>query len=1335
MTLPIPANTQAKLAAATDEGLDLVYVVRVGYQFPVGNRWYSTRLVPGIPSIPFEDKLIGITRVPKRVDPSSIRSEALNDDLVIRIVNTPEYKDGTTINYDLVQAGFQYGRAQDLMTQAPLLGGEVWVGMFDIRNAINFLDIKWDGVYRIDRIDRDNEVLELYCVDRMLHPGEVVIGETINNSDFPLAPIESYGQVRGPVFGKVDGLPLVPVEVGLQATLASEIDDQDGVIDVTGGDLSQWPAQGFVEIADEIIFYGTINRTTGRLGTAQSPCLRGAGFPFTTVSAHNSGTVLREVYTGRADVLAGNHSTAATTITIQGAGYPLPSSGVIVIGSEAIGYAQRTGNVLSGLTRGRPVPTLARVHNMGSTVRTIPTGPDGKPRYRYVVGDGKITAVSNLRMYDANNNALPYTGGAHALNTVTVEGRAWTLCDLPARPRFERYQDSGTQVPQEWIYETDGTVDADGVALPTSFLRWFAGGGMSPAFANQWPLAIDPAASTRAVIMSAAPGQNVFSVRYQAGWDGGLNAPRMKFGRFRNARLRMRVQYDRQTNTRASYQISTSGELVKTGQFIPPTLGGGSGDGTVSGSQKLPESRWQTQTQTKEVRLSSRTTGAYADGLNGHWVDPVKVWETSGGVLMGGRADHSAATDGDTRSFLSGRWNFTSGLPQLTTSTGVEPLYLYSNDTFPDAGSGDKLLNLVVTIHNPVGYSSANAWTGWSGFINLYEGTEYSGAVRSFAVGIGRTEARKTVKIPLTGMTWRNLQSIRLMVESSMVIGDGTRRGATVGNISMAVEYQPDVEGQRIGTIVDGSYFRTTASTSPSAVYDQVVSLGAVVKDWAARNNRDPWDFFGPQIGGNGMQVMVSLPTAGDGLQFAMADIFLELEYDVLEIVYDGQLVADVDGRSGVPVTGGASRVLENPVDVLAHIIEDTDFYGMVGMLDAEWAAVRPIIEQIGWRVARAVVQPIQLRELMSSLCMESRLAVLAEAQYVTLRMRFEEADPQQSIRTVGDQVNPSFSLVRDKVPIVNRLQDVFNSLGCYYRRNYLTGDFRAVIEETDEDSANRYGKRRHTPNLDWHQSARGYAGGFDEQKTRLRWLTKYLIDTAARMWDYATIELHAAAAEDLQNYDVITVNYPRSGYYSTPGRVVAIERLEGPMRWQVTLQMNRSTQGYIWQSATNPDTYIKLAEAATRMDYIINGVLVGQITAAGHFRCRGNFTVSGTAQIDASRIDGGSTAIYVYRERHGDAEDGQYERIMEFDQYGNVTLRAYSNGGAATVRDAAAPGTLLNIGGVAGIVDTGDALAGTGRLEFYLANRKLITIDNNGMVMLGRLIANLGTRIGSIQT
>ena len=74
--------------------------------------------------------------------------------------------------------------------------------------------------------------------------------------------------------------------------------------------------------------------------------------------------------------------------------------------------------------------------------------------------------------------------------------------------------------------------------------------------------------------------------------------------------------------------------------------------------------------------------------------------------------------------------------------------------------------------------------------------------------------------------------------------------------------------------------------------------------------------------------------------------------------------------------------------------------------------------------------------------------------------------------------------------------------------------------------------------------------------------------------------------------------------------------------------------------------------------------------------------------------------------------------------------MHPYNSGTVKTMRDAAIPANLVNLGGAAGIVDTGTGST-TGRLEFYLANRLQMYIDNAGIWTRGSLIANLGVRMG----
>lgn len=1310
VTLPISANLTTKLAAAADDGLNVNWVVQLFLPAPIGTKYYARRAVT-IGGNVYAPKLAETPAVPKRADLSALRMDALNESVTLSLLNTPEDFDGDTDD----------SRIQTLMTQVSFASALVKVGFCELGTLSGGeADVKWDGLYRVDRIDRSTHRVQIYCVDATLHPGEKKIGDPVADRDWPAAPHESYGQVRGPIFGRVDSLNLVPVEVGLDANLAGEIDQEDRIIEIKG-ELGLWPAFGYVEIEDEIVYYPVIDKVNRILGSAATGCLRGWGFPNTAAAAHVGGSVVRELYSGKESTLSAIISASVTTFSVVNAS-GWPASGTVVVDVECIRYASISGNTLVGCTRGVPGPTIAKAHNAGAMVRTIPVGPTGAPRYRYLVGAGTVNAVSNVRVVDQGNTdkesaGIAYAGGATTLSQITTTGgKNVAVLDLPQRPRIEKYEGSVSRVPPEWVIQDNGAVGADGFTLPTGFARWKNGPLTSANIVAQLSYVLDPRASGKAAILKSSASDRIFNAIFNAHWDGGLNAPRRKYGRFKEARLKARYQYDRQTLEAATIEIWKDGVLQKSALLRPPpgTTGGG---GAISGTQNLPKTRWGTQQVTRTLKLASTYTNMaiyQPYPSRGQWVDP----RSQGNAAEGSPAQHGAVLDGDPRSFLSADWNYYSQSPQVVVSgyAGLGPLYLDTVELLPLADH--KIVGVLINAVNPSGVGSGII-TGWYGKITLFSGRGLTGS--QIAMNLNFTGSAMAVTIPAT-MTWKQLQSARLEIYPYKAIGS-TVYGVTVGDIQIDVAYLADIEGQRLDTTVDGSFFSTTATTVPSAVFEQTISIGSLARSWArAVDGRDPWDFFSkgaPEGAAGGLDIRVYLQTTAGAVQFAMADLELELEYEALTVSFDGTVVADVDGRTGTPVGGGATIVLQNPVDVLAYLVDQAEFYGLSAYRNsASFVAARTPVDAM--KVARAVTEEVTVRDLVASLCGECRLLPLFDAAIYYVKYLSGEPTAAESVGTYGDQADAAKALVRDDFPITNKVEDLFNSIGMSYRRNYRTGDFRAVVEVDDLPSqATAVGKRRATPSLEWHQSARGYVSGLAQQKGVVQAIASYALSQSKVLWDYATIDLPAAGAEKLQRYDAVTLSRSRAGYYNALGRVVATQRSDNT-KWQVVLRMGPATVAPYWQAEGS--TYIMIADNGNKMQFYIEGIKVMEVTAAGNITVAAAYFAGvpdysivdpglagdvGTPDNISLRYDSIARSILFYRQRlAAGAHQGKMELVASLDFDGFLYIMAYrNNSDTLTTRRGMRLGSVSVATGAAGISDTGTGTT-TGLVQMKLGNQ-----------------------------
>lgn len=1329
MTMPMSANLTTKLAAAADDGLRVNWVVQLALPAPVGTKYYACRSVTIAGNV-YAPKLVGAPSVPKRVDLSALRMDALNESVTLTLLNTPEDFDGESDD----------ARIQTLMTQVSFASALVKVGFCELDTLSGGeADVKWDGLYRVDRIDRSTHRVQLYCVDATLHPGEKKIGDPVADRDWPAAPHESYGQVRGPIFGRVDALNLVPVEVGLDANLAGEIDQEDRIIEIKG-ELGLWPAFGYVEIEDEIVYYPVIDKVNRILGSAATGCLRGWGFPNTAAAAHVGGSVVRELYSGKESTLSAIISASVTTFSVVNAS-GWPASGTVVVDVECIRYASISGNTLVGATRGVPGPTIAKAHNAGAMVRTIPVGPTGAPRYRYLIGAGTVNAVSNVRVVDRGNTdkesaGIAYAGGATTLSQITTPGgKSVAVLDLPQRPRIEKYEGSVSTVPPEWVLQDNGAVGADGFTLPAAFAHWKSGPLTSANLAAQFSYVLDPRASGKAAILKSVATDRIFNAIFNAHWDGGLNAPRRKYGRFKEARLKARYQYDRQTAEAATIEIWKDGVLYKSALLRPPPGTSGS-SGAITGTQNLPKPRWSTQVQTRSVRLAPERTVQFADNLHGEWVNPFRTAATGNIVATTALPQLGDVCDGDKKSFLSGYWNYTTASPNTTGGTIITgPLYLVSRDVFAPGESTkkEKLTKLRLTRRNPVwpeangGAGVGGYWTGADMRVTVFN----SSGVASLIYDV-RFTAGTEVEIhnqTLTNFGWSDCQTIEVRVSQFFIAGS-TLRGVTIGDVQVDIEYVPEVEGQRIDTTVDGSFFSATATTVPSAVYEQTISIGSLARSWArAVDGRDPWDFFSkaaPEGASGGLDIRVYLQTTAGAVQFALADLELELEYEALSVSFDGTVVADVDGRTGTPVGGGATVVLQNAVDVLAYLVDQSEFFGLSTYRNsASFVAARAFVD--GMKVARAVTEEVTVRDLVASLCAECRLLPLFDAGAYYVKYLSGEPTAAESIGTYGDQADPAKALVRDDFPITNKVEDLYNSIGMSYRRNYRTGDFRAVVEADDLPSqATAVGKRRATPSLEWHQSARGYASGLAQQKSVVQGIAAYALSQSKVLWDYATIELPAAGAEKLQRYDALTLSRSRAGYFNALGRVVATQRTDNT-KWQVMLRMGPATAAPYWQ-VQGTSTYIMMADNGNKMQFFIEGLKVMEVTSAGNITTLGAMIHDsatsnvlsasagdiGTPDNISLRYDAGTGTIRFYRQRMGGVFVGYMELVADLSSVGDFTVYAYRDDDDVTTvrRNWWFGATMTASAGAAGILDTGSGMT-QGVLRFRMGNQLVVEFGN----------------------
>lgn len=1331
MTLALSAELQARLAGAADEGLDLACVVRVWWPQPVGVKWFSTRPVQ-VGAVACAPLLASWPETARAPVPGVLQAGAPSETVTLELLNTPEGLEGTG----------EVWRVGDLLLEAPLEGAWLDVGIVDVRDAgLGEGQVRWDNSYRVDRVERTAHRVMVSAMDAMLLAGEKAAGWPVGDAEFPAAPPDSYGQVRGPVWGKVEGLPLIPVDVGQAAGLAEEIDEWDDILEISGG-LAGWPASGFAWVDDELVYYPAVDVENRRLGKAGAPVQRGVGWPATTPAAHAAGARVREASTGVTTTLAAALTAGATTMTLaQTAG--LPHSGVLVVGGEAIHYfgKQTDGKTLTPVSRGRPMPTFATAHNAGAVVRTMPMAGEAQ-RFRYLVAAGAVSAVTNVRGVDEQGNEVPVEFGAAVTGQITTgRGRIYTVVDLSKRPRLDRYSTSESAVPAEWIKETDGRFDpATGFALVDGFKRWRVAASTSAPLVAQAPLVLDPLAGTQAAYLKSQAGENVMGLVFNAGWDGALD-PRVVLGRFREARARVQVQYSMASTLKALVEVWKDGVVVKSAAITPPRVDSSPASQlAVAGRQTLPRSRWTAQKQTRPVplRISKVVIGVDPIGRS-FWCSFSRTAQTNMYEYQGNGPN--ALLDGNPLSYACGCWNPVANEPSLYPFvTAGNPLDkdLELTANFGKEGSADRVTGLALTVEWP---TDVTPLTDVRGMVYLYskpyaEGTAtWSGG---FAAGLsGSRVTTVQLGIPAT-LTLGQMVSVRVVVYQWTSRTSNVGRAVTIRELLMEAEIDPQIQGAGVDTNVDGTNFFVDmpAGSVPSAAWWQPLSLGRTARDWGRATGRDPWEFFG----GNGVEIRVTLPTGGGALQLALADCELELEYSARETVYDLPLVADVDGRVGLPVGGMTTAVLENPVDVLAELVENGDFYGLTNMRDESWAAARAAAGHI--RVSRAVTRETTVRELAASLCHEARLVLLYDQGRVGVRWRREAPQLQQAVALLGDEGGATAAVVQDAFPVAARVDEFRNEVAVYYRRNYRNEHPRAVVELRDDGSvAGPLGLRREPMTWDWHQSARGYAGGFDEQKSVVTGLARYVLGQASHLWDYATVEVPLSGGEGLQRYDDVALNRPRAGLWGVAARVVGWERMARPLRNRLVLQIPAQSAAYYWRGLgrlgdLRADSYVRLTRGGRRMEFVLRGRRAAVLTEDGDLLLAGDLVVVTASQAligyqgwtgvpENARIRWRSVGLGwmdFYLPLRGEEQEGEPMHVVQLVETGDLKLYPNFDEGEYPwpLREVVAGANLGNEVVPVGITEHAPVAGETGEIRFACGGRVQMAVGRGELRIRG---------------
>ncbi|MCX8038275.1 MAG: phage tail protein [Candidatus Sumerlaeia bacterium] len=160
-------------------------------------------------------------------------------------------------------------------------------------------DIVWIQTYRVESCVLESGKAVLHLLEALEADGRRMIGRRLFRSMDPALSPAAIGRVIPLLFGRIARSPLVPWRVGRRGHLRGALAPDARIIAVE--DATIFPAEGAVQIGDEVIFYSALDRTRHTLGRDDSPVLR------PTPAFHRDGAAVDSIPEGGFQYFVADH--------------------------------------------------------------------------------------------------------------------------------------------------------------------------------------------------------------------------------------------------------------------------------------------------------------------------------------------------------------------------------------------------------------------------------------------------------------------------------------------------------------------------------------------------------------------------------------------------------------------------------------------------------------------------------------------------------------------------------------------------------------------------------------------------------------------------------------------------------------------------------------------------------------------------------------------------------------------------------------------------------------------------------------------------------------------
>lgn len=376
-----------------------------------------------------------------------------------------------------------------------------------------------------------------------------------------------------------------------------------------------------------------------------------------------------------------------------------------------------------------------------------------------------------------------------------------------------------------------------------------------------------------------------------------------------------------------------------------------------------------------------------------------------------------------------------------------------------------------------------------------------------------------------------------------------------------------------------------------------------------------------------------------------------------------GSVIADVEG-----LQTAAGKLIENPADVAATLIsnvditatavQDADFGGIdSGYLDfTSFTSVFQSLAAIGagYKLARRIVDDVEIRDLLASLCAESRMRCFFEGS--TFRLKFLTS-AMSGLTASAPTLSTANTdrLTRDYTPTA----DIVNRLIARYRFDPSTNEPTAAIQRPDPSNeptasqSENWGLRPETFDLLWHQNspANIVADLANFMLSRME-VKRYNLNLRA------PLELI-----HLERGDVVPVTNARAGLVSTPAEIIGW-RLDSFDRLALALSTDFAGSTVIFSSGS---CAIFVTAAGGSYLLLYDGTIIARIDFNGNVDLRGAMIEpsadTATDQTDVFECDAVESALRVNAEG-----SGTYRSVALFRSNGDLEASAKNAAGSPSV-------------------------------------------------------------------